>query len=227
MKKCFAILSLSGVALLLPRPLPAQDPGPSVRLVPRVGMVVPDTYFYEVFTSFAGDGPVEWTTGELGRALVVGLGAEIGLGRGGLLVRVEVAHSFDAWLRATHGIVQPRVLFEPPRIVNTFFDVPVSLTFTSVQAVLPTRLEIWRIRPYLLLGVGGKRYHFGESTRPNDVGAVLPNDGFTWGGDLGGGFSVSAFGLEGDVQFRDAITRYWGKTQHDVLITGGISWRPW
>jgi hypothetical protein len=77
------------------------------------------------------------------------------------------------------------------------------------------------MKPYVLLGVGGKRYGFGESTRPNEVGAVLPSDGFTWGGDLGGGFTFEAFGLNADVQLRDAITRYWDKTQHDLLITGG------
>lgn len=226
MKAPFELVLTVCTALLLPAPVVAQD-GLTLKVFPRAGLVAPDDYFYEVFTNFSGDGPVEWTTGSVGRAFVAGLGVEMGFGGDGLLVRGEILRSFDTWLLATHGIVQPRVLFEPPRIVNTFLDVPTTLTFTSVQVVLPTRLELWHLKPYVLLGVGGKRYGFGESTQPNDVGAVLPSDGFTWGGDLGGGFTIDAFGLSVDVQLRDTINRYWGKTQHDLLFTGGVLWRPW
>ena len=198
-----------------------------VKLFPRAGVAVPDPYLYEVFTNFAGDGPVEWTTGSVGRAFVAGLGVEVSFGDDGVRVRGEILRSFDTWLLATHGIVQPRVLFEPPRVVNTFLDVPMTLTFASVQVVLPTKLELWRMKPYVLLGVGGKRYGFSEPTSPNEVGAVLPSNGFTWGGDLGGGFTLEVVGLNVDVQVRDAITRYWGKTQHDLLFTGGLLWRLW
>jgi hypothetical protein len=226
MSRLFRFAPAACAAVLLTAPVQAQD-GLVVKLTPRAGVVVPDQYFYEVFANFAGDGPVEWTTGSLGRTMVAGLGVELGFGGDGVLVRAEVLRSFDAWLLASHGIVRPRVLFDPPEIVNTFLDVPVTITFTSVQVVLPTRLELWRIKPYVLLGGGGKRYGFGESTRPNEVGAILPNDGFTWGGDLGGGFTLEAFGLNADFQLRDTITRYWDKTQHDLLLTGGLLWRPW
>jgi hypothetical protein len=151
----------------------------------------------------------------------------VGFGGDGVLVRGEILRSFDTWLLATHAIVQPRALFEAPQVVNTFLDVPMTFTFTSVQVVLPTKIELWRVKPYVLLGVGGKRYGFGESTRPNEVGAVLPSNGFTWGGDLGAGFTLEMFGLDVDVQLRDAITRYWDKTQHDLLFTGGLLWRLW
>ena len=226
MKAPVRIVLAACTALLLAAPVHAQE-GLTVNLLPRAGLVAPDQYFYEVFTNFSGDGPVEWTTGSLGRAFVVGLGVEVGFGGDGVLVRGEILRSFDTWLLATHGIVQPRVLFEPPQVVNTFLDVPMTLTFTSVQVVLPTKIELWRVKPYVLLGVGGKRYGFGEPTSPNDVGAVLPSNGFTWGGDVGGGFTLEVVGLNVEVQFRDAITRYWGKTQHDLLFTGGLLWHLW
>jgi hypothetical protein len=213
-------------ALLLSSPVQAQD-GLEVKLVPRAGMVSPDRYFYDVFANFSGDGPVEWTTGSLGRAFVAGLGVELGFGDDGILVRGEILRSFNAWLLATHGIVEPRVFFEPPHIVNTSLDVPMTLTFTSVQVVLPTRLELWRFKPYVLLGGGGKFYGFGEPTTPNEVEATLPSDGFTWGADLGGGFILAAFGVHLDLQIRDAITRYWDKTQHDLLFTGGLLLHLW
>ena len=226
MSTSFQFALAIGAALLLPGSAQAQG-RMVVKLLPRAGLVAPDQYFYEMFTNFAGDGPVEWTSGSLGRAFTAGLGVEVGFGGDRFLVRGEILRSFDAWLLATHGIVQPRVLFEPPRIVNTFLDVPMTLTFTSLQVVLPTRLELWRAKPYVLLGVGGKRYGFGEPTRPNDVGAVLPAAGFTWGGDLGGGFTVEIFGVTADAQLRDAITRYWDKAQHDLLFTGGLLWPLW
>ena len=190
-------------------------------------MVLPDRYFYEVFANFSGDGPVEWTTGSLGRAFVAGLGIELGFGWEGILLRGEILRSFNAWLLATHGIVQPRVLFEPPQIVNTSLDIPTTLTFTSVQLVLPTRLELWRLRPYVLLGGGGKFYSFGEPTSPNEVEATLPSEGFTWGADLGVGVTIKAFGVHMDLQIRDTITRYWDKTQHDLLMTGGLLLHLW
>ena len=214
------------LAFLLPGPIQAQD-GLVVKLLPRAGLVAPDQYFYEVFTSFATDDPAEWTTGSLGRAFVAGIAAEVSFGNDGIVVRGEVLRSFDTWLLATHNVVRPRVLFEPPRIINTYFDVPTTLTFTSLQLVLPLRLEVWRVEPYVLLGVGGKRYGFDEPTLPNDVGAILPSNGFVWGGELGGGFTVELFGMTADVQVRDAISRYWDKAQHDLLFTGGLLWQVW
>ncbi len=198
-----------------------------MRLYPRAGLVAPDRYFYEVFANFAGDGPVEWSTGSLGRAFVAGLGVEVGFANDGILVRGEILRSFDTWLLASHSIVRPRVLFEPPEVVTAYLDVPATLTFTSLQVILPVKLALWQLEPYVLLGVGGKRYGFGEPTLPNDVEATLPADGFTWGGDLGGGFTLEAFGLMADFQLRDAITRYWDKTQHDLLFTGGLVWSVW
>lgn len=226
MNKTTLTSTLMALAASLPSPAMGQG-RVSVSVVPRLGLVAPDTYFYEQFANFAGDGPVEWTTGSLGRAYVGGLGVELRFGERGFSVRAEVLRSFDGWLVATHGVVIPRVLFEPPQIVNTFLDVPFTVTMTSVQVVLPTKLEVWRLQPYVLVGVGGKFYGFGEPTRPNDVDATLPAEGFTWGGDLGGGVTLPLLGLAVDLQVRDAITKYWGKTQHDLVYSGGVVWRPW
>jgi hypothetical protein len=136
-----------------------------------------------------------------------------------------VAHTFDGWLSAVHGIVTPRNFFDPPKIVNTYLDVPAAITFASVQMVLPAQFEVVGIRPYGLVGGGGKWYHFGSPTEENIVGAILPFDGFTAALDLGGGFSFSLFGLGFDAQVRDAISRYWGKVQHDLVLSGGLVWR--
>lgn len=219
-------LALAGAVLAtLASGLAAQN-GTKVSLYPRVGLAAPDTYFYEYFKNFYGDGPMEWTSGSLGRSFAAGVGFQVDLGARGILVRGEVLRTFDGWLSSVHSIEKPRIMFDPPEILNTWLDIPTSVTATSLQVVLPTRLRVWQVEPYVLAGVGGKFYDFGDPTEPNEVGATLPYDGFTWGGDLGAGLTVPFWrGLTLDVQVRDALTRYWGKTQHDLYYTGALLWR--
>lgn len=220
--------SLALAAALLATLVPgvAAQNGTRVSLYPRVGLSSPDGYFYEYFKNFYGDGPMEWTSGSLGRSFAAGLGVEVSFGERGLLVRGEVLRTFDGWLSSVHSLERPRVLFEPPEIINTWLDVPTAVTATSVQLILPTRLEIWRVSPYVLAGVGGKFYDFGEPTEANEVEATLPDNGFTWGGDLGAGVTLPFWkGLTLDLQVRDALTKYWGKTQHDLYYTGALLWR--
>ena len=58
---------------------------------------------------------------------------------------------------------------------------------------------------------------------PNDVEALLPTDGFTWGGDVGAGITRSLFGnLTLDLQARDAFGKYWDKMQHDFIYSGAL-----
>jgi hypothetical protein len=226
MKRLLSVLGMMTAVsfAMVPTRLPAQD-HLSVRIVPRAGLTNPDSYLYEEFVSFAADAPTEWTTGSLGRAAYVGLGMEVGREDRGILLRGEVAHTFDGWLSVVHGIVIPRVLFDPPRIVNTYLDVPADITFASLQIVLPMQFELGGVRPYGLVGGGGKWYHFGSPTEPNTVEAILPSDGFTGALELGGGVSFSLFGLLFDAQARDSINRYWGKTQHDLVFSGALVWR--
>lgn len=222
--RCASALATLALALGSAGPAAAQG-RVEVRVYPRAGLVSPDGYFYEYFKNFFGDGVMEWTSGSLGRALAVGAGVEIGFPGKGILVRGEVVRTLDGWLSSVHSVEVRRDLFEPPTIRNTWLDIPASVTSTHVQVILPTRFEFWRMSPYVLGGVGGKFYRFGEPLLPNDVGATLPQDGFTWGGDVGVGFTLPAWrGLTLDFQFRDALSRYWGKTQHDLLYSAAVLW---
>ena len=225
-----ALLLAASAFGLVPAPGAAQGQattsGPAtrgVRIYPRAGLLAPDTYFYEYFKNFTGDGLTEWTTGYLGRAFVAGLGVEVRLGDSGAFLRGEILRSFDAWLSAGHSIETLRDLYIPPEIVTTWLDVPTTMTLTSLHVVLPTRLVLGPLEPYVLVGGGGKLYGFGDPTRDNEVEATLPNDGFTWGVDLGAGLTARLFGLRLDVQARDALSRYWGKVQQDLLYTGAVS----
>lgn len=215
------ILLIGGVAW--PLPLRAQEKL-EVRIIPRFGLLAPDSYFFEEFANFSGDGPVEWTTGSLGRAAFAGVGVEVGSGNRGFFLRGELTRSFQGWLSAVHGLLIPRVLFEPPQVVNTWLDVPAAITFLSLQAVLQTRLTIRRVQPYVLAGFAGKWYSFGSPTEPNTVEAILPSDGYTPALELGGGLTFKVLGLTFDAQAKDVVNRYWGKTQHDLVFSGGLVW---
>ena len=214
---------LFGLALLLPPPAGAQE-DLTLRIIPRFGLLNPSTYFYEEFSSFAQDTPMEWTTGTLGRAAYVGLGVEVGWEDRGIFLRGEAGRSFEGWLSAVHSYVKPRIYYDPPEIINTWIDVPAALTFASAQLILPTRLEIWKIRPYVLLGGGGKWYDFGDPTEPVEVDAILPSNGFTVSADFGGGLNLDLFGITFDFQARNELNRYWGKYQNDLIFSGGLVW---
>jgi len=204
--------------------LSAQD-GLTIKVIPRIGLTSPDSYFYEEFKNFGGDQPTEWTSGALGRSAYLGLGLEVGYEDKGIFLRGELGHTVEGWLSVVHGIVIPRIFFEPPKIVNTYLDVPAAMTFATVQIILPAQFEIGGVRPYGLVGGGGKWYHFGSPTEPNSVEAILPSEGFTAAIDLGAGISFPLWRFVFDAQARDAINRYWGKTQHDLVFSGGLVWR--
>lgn len=223
MKRLHSVLSLAAALALLPASLGAQS-WDALRVYPRAGLLAPDTYLTEYFENFAGDGLTEWTHTSLGRAFIAGVGVELPLGRSAYL-RAEVLRSFDTWLSASHSKETLRDLFTPPEIVTTWLDVPTTLTLTSLQLVLPTRLALGPVEPYVLVGVGGKFYSFSDPTEPNDVGATLPANGFTWGGDVGAGFTGHLRGLLLDVQVRDAWNRYWDKFQHDFIYSGSVGLR--
>ena len=220
MKTLFRLTIPALAMVLLPGAGLAQN---SVSFYPRVGLLAPDTYLYEQYENFVGDAPTEWSTGSLGRSLLIGVGMELKLGDSGLLIRGEIGRSFEGWLRVSHSVIVPRMFFNPPYIYTTWLDAPYTMTTTSLQLVLPTRLTLWRAEPYVVAGGGGKLYEFGETTLPNEVDAVLPTDGFTWGGDVGAGITMPLFGnLTLDLQARDAFSKYWGKWQHDFIYSGAL-----
>jgi hypothetical protein len=109
-------------------------------------------------------------------------------------------------------------------VVNTWFDLKTALTFLGAQVILPTILEYRGARPYVLAGYAGKWYSFGAPSQPNEVDAILPNNGFTHSLELGGGLTFRLFGFDFDAQVKDSINRYWGKTQHDLAFSGGLIW---
>jgi len=229
MRRFFSSLAGAGLALAFisssaPVSVSAQD-DLSIRIIPRAGILSPDDYFYEEFANFADDEPDEWTNGSLGRAAYLALALEAGYEDRGIFLRGEVGHTFEGWLAVTHAYVRPRILLEPPEVIYTYLDVPASITFANAQLVLPTRFQVAGIRPYALLGGGGKWYHFGDSTEENTVEAILPAEGFTGTVELGGGALFSILGLTFDVQLLDSVNRYWGKTQHDLLLSGGWVWQ--
>ena len=154
------LLSIALIGISAPHGGVGAQDGLTIRIIPRFGLLSPDSYLYEEFANFADDEPAEWTTGSLGRAAYAALGVEVGLEERGIFLRGEIGRSFEGWLSAVHGIIRPRVFYNPPEIVNSWLDLPTALTFASAQVVLPTQFELWGIRPYVLLGGGREMVRF-------------------------------------------------------------------
>lgn len=213
-----------GVLLLfVGAPLLAQNPI-SISVEPRAGLLSPGGHLYRKNTDFNYFGPSDWTDGYLGRALVLGAGFEVGRTQGGVLLRGEVLRSFDQALSIGHSIV----VATPDNlqfVKTTRQDTRVNLTSASLQLVVPTRVALWRVQPYVLGGVTGEHYHFALPTQPSDSLAILPHDRLTWGGQLGAGVTLPVRGLVLDLQVRESISSYWGMKQANLVATSGLLWR--
>jgi len=216
--------ALAGIG---PAPAAAQE-AVSLRVVPRFGMLLPDTYLYEQYAHF-GAGDTEWTGTALGRAGFGGIAVELGLGQG-VRLRAEAMRSFRGWATAEHEIAVPDTLTGATAFQATWLDLPYRISEAGVQLLLPLRLEHWGARPYVLAGGVARWYHFGEPTRVNTVNAALPLNGVMGGALVGAGvrFQLPGTGmlprLGVDLQARDAIGRYHAKTQHDVVLSAGLAW---
>ncbi|MEJ2218288.1 MAG: hypothetical protein P8099_16905 [Gemmatimonadota bacterium] len=203
-------------------PAAAQE-GLSLHVVPRFGILLPDAYLYEQFAHF-GAGDTEWTVTQLGRAGFGGVAVELGLGQG-VRLRAEAMRSFRGWAFADHVLTVPDTVAGTTSFEQTWFDLPYRVSEAGLQLLLPLRIARWGVRPYVLAGGVVRWYHFGDTTRPNTVNAAFPPDAVMGGTLVGGGVRFALLGLGVDIQGRDAIGRYYAKTQHDVALSAGVVWR--
>ena len=204
-------------------PTTAQTPL-DVRVIPRAGVMTPAGWLYEYYAHFGVD-PVEWTETAILRAPVVGLGVEVELPGTGVWLRGEAIRSIDAVSSMTHVVLREASGFDPPRVEETPYRVATSVTTLTLDLALPTQLEIGPVQPYVTAGVGGKWYGFDtDPFQELEVDVILPQPGFVGVVNVGGGAVVRLFGLDIDVQVRDAISMYWDRQQHDVMTLIGVAW---
>ncbi|HKJ91586.1 MAG TPA: hypothetical protein VJ957_00395, partial [Longimicrobiales bacterium] len=192
-----------------------------LRVEPRFGLLLPGRYLYVQYQSYD---PLEWSTGKMGRTGIGGVSVELRL-NDGIRLRGTAMRSVRGWLYARHTVLIPPIGFNPGTEDITWHDVPATLTTGSLELVLPTWIQPLGTHPYVLAGLTGKRYGFGPPTTADSVGTLYPNNGVVRAWDLGGGVEFDLLGLHLDLQGRDTIGRYWGRTQHDVIATAGIAWR--
>lgn len=219
------IVPLTLVAGLVGPALAAAQSGLSIRVTPRAGVMTPADWFYEEFRHFGID-PMEWTEAAILRAPVVGLAAEVELPRTGLWIRGEVLRTLDAITSMTHAVLFETNGFDPPRVERTPYRVATALTMGSVNIALPTLVRIGPVQPYVMAGIGAKHYGFDiDPFIDLEDRVVLPRTGTVAMVNVGGGATARVMGLTFDLQVRDALSRYWGTVQHDVMVLAGLSWR--
>ncbi|MFW6205708.1 MAG: hypothetical protein ACOC5I_00580 [Gemmatimonadota bacterium] len=196
-----------------------------VRVTPRAGLMTPADWFYQEFLHF-GLAPLEWTEASVLRATVVGLSVEVEIPGTGVWIRGEALRTVDGMTSMTHSVLLEASGYEPPRVERTPYRVATAVTTGSLDLAFPMQLRIGPVQPYVTAGVGGKRYSF--DTEPFMAFAdrvVLPRSGTVPMANVGVGAVVRVLGVDVDVQVRDAMSEYWGRLQHDVMVLGGVAWQ--
>jgi hypothetical protein len=211
-------------ALLLPGMASAQ--WPEVRVTPRAGLLTPANWFYVEFKQF-GVQPMQWTESAILRSVVVGAAAEAAFQDLGVWVRGEFIRSIGTETSVVHAELVPASQANPATVIRTPYRVPTRVTAATVDLVLPLRLRLAPyIQPYVTGGVGAKRYAFDVTEiAPWESQIVLPRDGTVPALNVGGGAAVRMDRFQFDVQVRDAMSRYWGLLQHDVMFLAGVSFQ--
>jgi hypothetical protein len=211
-------------ALLLPGMASAQ--WPEVRVTPRAGVLTPANWFYVEFKQF-GVQPMQWTESAILRSFVVGAAAEAAFQDLGVWVRGEFIRTIGTETSVVHAELVPASQANPATVIRTPYRVPTRVTAATVDLVLPLRLRLVpHIQPYVTGGVGAKRYAFDVTEiAPYESQIVLPRDGTVPALNVGGGAAVRMERFQFDVQVRDAMSRYWGLLQHDVMFLAGVSFQ--
>lgn len=216
---------IAALTFVLAGPLAAAaQAGPHVRVIPRAGAVTPADWFYVEYKHY-GTLPTEWTEASILQAPVVGLGVELEFPDAAVWVRGEVVRTVDARLKMTHVVQLQPSGFEPARQEKTFYRVDARVTSGTLDAAFPTVFRVGPVQPYVTAGLGATHYDF--DTAPfTDLSdrVVLPQPGTVWAANLGVGAKIHVLGVALDLQIRDAVNRYWERTQHNVMWLGGVSW---
>ena len=219
----FGLLLLA--AVLSARPAVAAAQSVDVRLTPRVGALTPVDWFYEEFKRF-GALPLQWTRSAIQKAPVVGLAAEVELADNGLWLRGEVTRTLDGEASLTHSVYTPPSTAGPAQVTYVRYLIPATMTVASLDVGLPTAFRLpYGIQPYVTAGIGGKTYTFDTSSVDEFADdMVLPQEGTSLVYNVGGGAVFRVLGVELDFLVRDAISDYWERSQHDVMVLGGVRW---
>ncbi len=217
-------LALVAVAVLLPGSATAQH-FVKVRVTPRAGLLTPADWFYEEFPHFGTD-PMEWTEAAVLQAPLVGVTAEVEPTGSRLWLRGEFLTTLGDETAVTYAVLIPASTAGPARVERTPFRVATSITTGSFDIGLPTAFRLpLGIQPYVTAGIGGKRYAFDNSEIDRYEGEmVLPQSGTVLTGNVGAGLTFHLSGIGVDLLVRDAISNYWGKQQHDVMLLAGLTW---
>lgn len=221
-----AALVAGAVLLTAPARATAQGLELDLRLTPRAGLLTPADWIYEEFKNF-GANPMQWTRGVVRKAPLAGLTAELELGGTGVWLRGEVLGTLGGEAALLHTVYTPPSTAGPATTTHARYVIPARVILASFDVALPTALRLpYGVQPYVTAGIGGKTYHFDTaSVLELEDALVLPEDGTTFAYNVGAGGTFRVGDLGFDLLVRDAISKYWEKTQHDVMVLGGVSWR--
>ena len=196
------------------------------RLSAQLGLVSPQGPLY-VWESPGGD---DWylsrSETDLGHFPTVGLSLDVGDPRLGFCIKARVNRSVG--LRADFtglGFYERHPEFGSPDAMCLYVRPPdggvldrnldrfewqldASITEFGVDLVLPTRLGIGPIEPFVVAGLGARHYQFNLSDQSGWLSFFPPRDGTRWSFRVGGGLDFRLMGRTYCLSVIDAMSEY-------------------
>ena len=214
-------LILAGLLCALPSSLSGQ--AFDVRITPRFGLIDPARALYDTSVRSADDRTISSSAG-LAPRRSLGLAIDLGSAARGVVLRLSVDHALSMRSHLRFLRSDPPGATIPTGSLNRD-TIPASLTEFGLELVLPLRLELGPVSPYVVAGVGAR--HFGFELPNYEFGVpegwALPVSATSGTVRLGGGVDLDVRGQRMVLSIVDGVSRYWGATQHHIMASVGLS----
>ena len=219
----FAFLILS---LVIPRPLSAQVEV-HARLAGQVGFIAPRGPLYDRETGGFEDWDLSRSVTDLGSYPLLGLSIDIGDPQLGIWIKGRVNRSIGLQADFTGWgiyVCPPGAIclawVPPPQRFDWRLDA--SITEVGLDVVLPTRLSLNLLEPYVVAGMGVRHFQFDRPDQSEWRKFHPPGDGAEWSFRVGGGMDLRLMSRNFSLSVIDSMSEYWGDLRHHVIVEVGV-----
>lgn len=199
-----------------------QEPEPSLTISPRIGTFHVERELYNLRFATSAD-ITAYSHAQLSNGRSIGVTIDWGSPERGVHLRLAVDRSIDVYTRLALG--------EVGQEIGTFAwiypELSTSVTEFGLDVVLPLRLRLGPVEPFVFAGVGLTRYRFEEAILPPQALEVwsTPASGTSSSIRLGGGLRLSLIGQVFSLTATSASGPYWDVTRRRLLVHLGVELR--
>lgn len=229
LKQLTIVLLSAAAAVGSPREASGQS-SIEIRVSPRVGVIDPGERLYQTAVWYDSDAPII-SGAALRSSALLGFSVDVGSEAGGALLRLSFDRALGVESELFVSIPLPRGFrFPEAETYQTYRDAfPATLTEMGADLILPLRLGLGPLRPFVTAGIGITRYGF--SGRDDDFKgppeSTLPVPGTASTRRFGGGVDLTLAGRAVSITVLDAIGRYFDAPQHHVIASMEVWFKVW